>query len=209
MKKILLSAATAIVLFSCSSTKLISSWKAKDASVNKYDKVLVIAITGSKDREIRQSVEQAMAQRLQEAGITAVTAMDQYGPKKFDKLSEEAAVKMVSDNGFDAVMVIALVDKNNQRNYTPAYTTNTPVAVMRGGRWYPYYSVLYDRTYTPGYYTTSTNYTLEANFYATKGDKLEYSAQAKSFDPGSASTLASDFSKTVIEDMKKKAVVAG
>jgi hypothetical protein len=208
MKRIILLAATAICLFSCSSTKLISSWKASGASVNKYDKVLVIAITGSKDREIRQSVEQAMAQRLQEAGITAVTAMDQYGPKKFDKMSEDAAVKMVNDNGFDAVMVIGLVDKSNERNYTPGYATNTPIAVVRG-RWYPYYSVLYDRTYTPGYYTTSTNYTLEANFYATKGDKLEYSAQAKSFDPGSASTLASDFSKTVVEDMKKKAVVAG
>jgi hypothetical protein len=208
MQKIIFFMTIAVCILSCNSTKLISSWKSNDAYVSKYSKVLVIAITGAKDREIRQSVEEAMAQRLNEAGIPAVTAMNQYGPRKFEKMTEATAVKMVNENGFDAVMVVALVNKERQRNYTPGYTTRTPIAVVRG-RWYPYYSVIYDRAYEPGYYTTSTDYTLEANFYATKGDKLEYSAQAKSFDPGSASTLASEFSKTVIEDMKKKAIVAG
>lgn len=208
MQKILLMCAMAVCLFSCSSTQLISSWKSDGAMVSKYDKVLVIAIAGPKDRDIKQNVEEAMAQRLQEAGIPAVTATNQYGPKKFEKIDEATAVKMVNDNGFDGVMVIALVDKNRQRNYVPGYATSTPITVVRG-RWYPYYSVLYDRTYSPGYYTTSTEYTLEANFYTTKGDKLEYSAQAKSFDPASASTLASEFSKAVIDDMKKKAVVTG
>ena len=66
---------------------------------------------------------------------------------------------------------------------------------------------MYDRVYNPGYYTTTTDYTLEADLYRTKGDKLLYSAQAKSFDPGSASSLAGDFSKTLVQDMINKGVI--
>ncbi len=35
---------------SCSSTELLSSWKAENANLNQYNKVLVVALTGSKDR---------------------------------------------------------------------------------------------------------------------------------------------------------------
>jgi hypothetical protein len=122
-------------------------------------------------------------------------------------MNEEQAVKMISDNGFDAVMVIALLDKSQEKNYTPGYTSRTPYAVVRN-RWYGGYSVLYDRIYNPGYYTTTTDYTLEASFYKTKGDKLIYSAQAKSFDPNSSNDLAGDFSKIVVNDMVDKGILS-
>jgi hypothetical protein len=66
---------------------------------------------------------------------------------------------------------------------------------------------LYDRVYTPGYYTTSTSYELEANFYDADKNELQYSAQARSFDPGSAATLSSDFSKAIIDDMVNKGLI--
>ena len=208
MKKIFLITSVIVIMLvmSCNNTKLISSWKAPDAVADKYSKVLVIGMTGSKDPELREAVENAVAKKLQDHGFNSITATQQYGPRSFRTMSEEQAVKTVNDNGFDAVFVIALVDKDKERDYTPGYTTTTPYAVVRN-RWYGYYSVLYDRVYTPGYYTTSTNYTLEANFYNTRGDKLIYSAQAKSFDPNSAGDLAGDFSTTVIKDMQDKGLI--
>ena len=196
-----------MLVISCNNTKLISSWKAPDATAASYSKVLVVGLTGSKDVEIRQSVEDAVAKKLQDYGLTAVTATQQYGPKSFRTMDEEKVVKMVNDNGFDGVLVIALLDMDKERDYTPGYTTTSPYAVIRN-RWYGGYSVLYDRVYTPGYYTTSTNYTLEANFYNTRGDKLIYSARTKSFDPNSAGDLAGDFSRTVIKDMEEKGLVS-
>jgi hypothetical protein len=157
--------------------------------------------------ELRAPIEDAVAKKLSDEGIVAQTSAAQYGPKSFRTMSEEQAVKMVNDNGFDGVMVVALLDKNQERNYTPGYTTSTPYAMIRN-RWYGGYSVLYDRTYNPGYYTTTTDYILEASFYKTKGDKLVYSAQTKSFDPNSSSALAGDFSKTVIKDMVDKGVIS-
>jgi hypothetical protein len=207
MKKIILSGI--VLLFaatSCNNTQLLSSWKSPDTQGEHYNKILVVGLTGSKDGELKQPIENAVAKRLQDKGISVETATQQYGPKSFRTMSEEEAVKMVNENGFDGVIVVALLDKNQERNYTPGYTTSTPYAVVRN-RWYRGYSVLYDRVYTPGYYTTTTDYTLEASFYKTRGDKLIYSAQAKSFDPSSSSDLAGDFSKTVVQDMIDKGVI--
>jgi hypothetical protein len=208
MKRILFAAmvVTAWAIASCNNTKILSSWKAPDAGNNKYSKVLVIGITGSKDRELRNVIENSLAQKLEGQGVTAASSAQEYGPKSFRAVNEEEAVKMVNDKGFDAVMVVALLDKQKDRNYTPGYVTSQPYAVIRN-RWYGNYSVLYDRIYTPGYYTTSTDYTLEASFYKTNGDKLLYSAEARSFDPNSSKDLAGDFSKTVIKDMISKGVL--
>lgn len=208
MKRIFLIGVVALlVATSCNNTKLLSSWKAPNASMDKYNKILVVGMTGGKDRELRQPIEDAVAKRLQAEGINGETSTQQYGPKSFRTMSEEQAVKMVNDNGYDGVMVIALLDKNQERNYTPGYTTSTPYAVIRN-RWYGGYSVLYDRVYNPGYYNTTTDYVLEASFYKTKGDKLIYSAQTKSFDPNSSADLAVDFSKTVVKDMFDKGVIS-
>ena len=196
-----------LIVISCNSTRLTSSWSLPNATTQKYNKVLVIGMTGAKDQEIRENIENSMAKKLKENNISAVTARSKYGPLTFQKMTDEEAMKMVKDDGFDGVMILALLDKNKEKNYTPGRVTSTPYAVVRR-HWLPNYRVLYDRVYTPGYYTTLTNYELEANFYDMNRNELQYSAQAQSFDPGSASTLAGDFSKTVIDDMVKKGLVS-
>jgi hypothetical protein len=207
MKKLIsLSVILAFTFTSCSNTQLISSWKAPGAGSENYSKILVVGMTGNKDREMRESIELALASRLRDKGMNAVSSTEQFGPKSFRTMSEDEAVRMVNDNGFDAVMVVALLDKNQENRYTPGYISSTPYAVVRN-RWYGNYTVLYDRVYNPGYYTTTTDYTLEADFYKTRGDQLIYSAQAKSFDPNSSEDLAGDFSRTVVKDMVDKGIL--
>lgn len=210
MKRTLFSAAitfAVMLLASCNSTKLTSSWKAPGAGSTHYNKVLVIGITGNKERELRSAIENALVKKLNDEGITAASSMNEFGPKSFRSMSDEQAVKMVNDNGFDGVMVVALLDKQKDRNYTPGYVSSTPYAVIRN-RWHGNYSVLYDRVYTPGYYSTTTDYTLEASFYKTRGDKLLYSAEAKSYDPNSPKDLSGDFSKKVVKDMVSKGIIS-
>lgn len=208
MKKLFCLGVIAACSFSsCSNTQLISSWNQPGAGNETYAKILVVGLTGNKDRELRENIESALVNRMRDRGINAVTSTEQFGPKSFRSMSEDEAVKMVSDNGYDAVMVVALLDKNQESHYTPGYISSTPYAVVRN-RWYGNYTVLYDRVYNPGYYTTTTDYTLEADFYQTRGDQLIYSAQAKSFDPNSSADLAGDFSKTVVKDMIDKGVLS-
>jgi len=200
-------AAIAVTLIAaCNSTKILTSWKAEDFTPQKLNKILVIGMMGAKDETIRQTVESAMVQQLQANGANAVAATQQYGPRTFRDMKEEDAVKMVAKDNFDGVMVVELIDKSKERNYTPGYVSYTPYAIGRG-HWWPHYAMLYDRIYAPGYYTTTTNFTLEVNLYDAKNEKLEYSAQARSFDPGSAQNLAMDFSKTVVADMVKQGIL--
>ncbi|WP_143307216.1 hypothetical protein [Chitinophaga vietnamensis] len=197
----------AMLLAACSSTSLISTWKEPGLPPQKFSKVLVLGMAGAKDREIRESLENAMSQQLTASGIQAATATATFGPKAFEGLSETEAVSQVSDKGFDGVMILSMLDKNKEKYYSPGRMSYTPFAVIRS-HWYPYYRVIYDRTYTPGYYSTSVDYTLEANLYSVKGQTLDYSAQGKTFDPSNASALATSFSKAVVADMQKQGVVA-
>jgi hypothetical protein len=195
-----------VFISSCSSARLSSSWSLPGATVHKYKKILVVGMTGAKDREIRESIENAMVKKLSIYGINAQTATSKYGPRTFQNMSDEEATKLVKDDGFDGVIILALLDKNKEDYYTPSYITRTPYAVVRS-RWTSNYRVLYARVYTPGYYTTATDFELEANFYDANANELQYSAQIRSFNPGSAPALSADFSKTVIDDMIKKCMV--
>jgi hypothetical protein len=195
-----------IMIASCKSTKIISTWKAPDLPPQKFEKVLVVGLMGPKDQELKENIENAMAEQLRLIGTNAVTSTKQYGPKTFRSMSEEDVVKMLAGDNFDGVMVVSLIDKSKDRYYTPGTIFYTPYGGIRRHFW-PYYMVMYDRIYTPGYYTTTTEYTLEASLYDIKNDRLEYSAQAKSYDPASPKSLASAFSKTVVEDMLNQAVV--
>lgn len=208
MKKLFFPGCAAVILFltSCSNTRILSSWRAEDVDPQKYNKLLVIGMMGARDQTLRQNIENSMVQQLQASGINAVAATKQYGPRTFREMKEDDAIKMVSNDAFDGVLVVELIDKNKERNYTPGYVSYTPYGVIRG-RWYPHYSVVYDRIYSPGYYTTSTSYCLEVNLYDPKKEKLEYSAQTRTFDPESSAALSNDVSKTVVADMLKQGVI--
>lgn len=199
--------ATAMLMAGCSSTELLSSWKSEKADLTKYNKVLVVALTGAKDRDVRESVENAMVSSLRANNITAESASENYGPKAFTKLSDDQVVKKVKGDGYDGIIIIALLDKAQEKNYTPGRVSYTPYFTYYS-RYWRQWRTMYDRVYEPGYYTNTTNFTLEANLYNVNQDELEYSAQAKSFDPSNAATLANSFTKTVVADMIKKGVIS-
>jgi len=209
MKQLITGMAALLVILtaaSCSSTELLSSWKAENANLNTYNKVLVVGLTGSKDRSIRDNIEMAMVNSLKTNGINAEAGSETYGPKAFEKMSDEEVVSKVKSDGYDGIVILALLDKEKEKYYTPGRVSYTP--------YYTYYSrywrswrTMYNRVYEPAYYTNTTNYTLEANLYNIGLDRLEYSAQTRSFDPSNASTLANGFTKTVVNDMVKKGVI--
>jgi hypothetical protein len=211
MKKLLLIILTGIVCLSgmllnaCNSTRLVSSWKAPGGVLQSYHKILVIGLMGAKDRDIRENVENEMVAGFQARGINAGSAYAEYGPKTFENMDENTVLKKISDKGYDGTFSVALLDKAKQKQYVPGSVSYIPGPYY--GRFWGYYHTVYSQLYDPGYYTVTTNYLLEANFYNLTNGKLLYSAQTKSFDPGNAQKLASDFSKTVLVDMTQKGII--
>ena len=211
MKQFFIGVAALPVIFtlaSCSSTELLSSWKAENANLKQYNKVLVVGLTGNKDRSIRDNIESAMVNSLKANNVNAIAASESYGPKAFEKMSDDDVVSKVKSDGYDGIVILTLLDKEKEKYYTPGRVSYTPYFSYYSRYWRSW-RTMYNRVYEPGYYTNTTNYVLEANLYNVTEDRLEYSAQTRSFDPGNAATLASGFTKTVVTDMVKKGVIPG
>lgn len=205
MKPIMISAFAILFSFtSCTSTKVTSSWKDEKAPAGNYKKIMVLGIIKEKDRTLREGLENELVSGLKAQGYDAQSALQEYGPKAFAKLSEEEIADKLKNSGYDAVLTTVLLDKTKDKNYTAGNTSYQPAGVYRFGR---YYTTVYDRVYTPGYYTVSTNFFLESNFYDTKSGDLVYSVQSKALDPSSSAVLSNDYAKMVIKDMKKKDVI--
>lgn len=195
----------AILLSSCSPrTSIVSSWTKPDLPAAQYQKVLVIGLMGSKDRPLQEEVENSMMKALNAHGINAGSAYAEYGPKAFQGLTEKEALKKIRDKGYDGTFTIALLDRRKEKRYTPPSVGFAPYPSF--GFW-GYYRHVYGRIYQPGYYTVSTNFVLEANFYRLGADQLIYSAQTKTAAPDSPQILATDFTNTLVQDMISKGIL--
>ncbi|NOT91226.1 hypothetical protein [Ferruginibacter sp.] len=209
MKNILIAATATMVLFllmGCSSSKITSSWTAGNTTAKKFNKIMVVALIKESNRTIREKMEQHMIQDLKDLGQNAVSAYEEYGPKAFSNMDETAVLEKLKNSNVDAVITIVLLDKEKERQYVPGKMIYTPYA-SRYNRFWGYYTTIYDRIYTPGYYETSNRYFWESNFYDLSTKELLYSSQTQSFDPASSEILAHEYGKKVVDNMIKKNVL--
>lgn len=208
MKRILLYllGALALVLGSCSTTSIVSSWRAPEVYKQDLEKMLVLGMMGNRNRELRENLESAIVQELQTKGLNATPATRVFGPNVFKGLSEEQVTQKVRDEGFTSVMIVSLVDREKDRVYTQGVVYTRPV-IVGYSRYYRRYMYVYDQVYSPGYYTTTTNYVLQAEIYSVAGNELVYSGQTQSYNPNSSEALAAEFSKTIVKDMTEKGLL--
>jgi hypothetical protein len=207
MKKLIIPAGLAlmVLLAACSSTKVTSSWKADDASKVNYQKVLVLGVMANKDRSIRMNMENELADELKSSGVNAVAASTVFSPNQLNTMNEQRALRSLRNKGYDAVMTIVLLDKAKEENYVPGNVSYQPYGAYYS-RFWGYYRNVYGRVYTPGYYTTSTNYFWESNLYSVGNNKMLYSVQSQSFDP-SAESIGREYARQVTRDMLKQGVM--
>jgi hypothetical protein len=209
MKKIfrLLVIPGVILLASCSSGKITSSWVAKDLAPKKYNKILVLCVTiDREERSVRQLMEQHLTGDLKDIGYNAVSSFDEYGPRGLFSLDEKAIAEKVKASGFDAVVTIVLLDKQKEKYYVPGRVQYTPYAAYYN-HFGSYYNTVFDRVYTRGYYTEDTKYFWECNFYEVGNRNMIYSAQTESFNPASTETLAHNFGLLIVNNMVKHKVL--
>ncbi|MGN6615690.1 MAG: hypothetical protein ACTHJ5_00815 [Ilyomonas sp.] len=193
------------IVSSCTSTRITSSWKATDTTNVKYNHVLVLALS-QPDNSLKEKMEQHLVDDLRSHGINAVSAYKQYGPKAFERLDENTAIDKIQSSGTDAILTIVLLDKSKERNYVPGHVVFTPYAVYYR-RFWGYYTTLYSRVYTPGYYVTNTDYFWESNLYDASTRQLVYSVQTKSFNPNNAELLAHEYGQIIVNNMIERGVI--
>lgn len=192
------------ILSSCKTTEVVSSWSLPNPPANVMNKVLVLGVMVN--RELRDKTENEMVNELNRNGIMAISATSVFGPKGFQGLNDQQITERLNGSDFTSVMIVALMDREKEQIYTPGTRYATP-RVAGYSRYYRRYIVVYDQQYTPGYYTTSTNYILQADIYSIEDDALIYSAQTNSYDPNSNESLARSFAQSIVGELRTKGII--
>ena len=204
--KYVLSFIVLLVLAGCSTTYITSTWRAPDAGMKKYGKIMVVGIVRQADRTIRQQMEAHLAGDLKELGYHAVSSYEVYGPKAFQDMTEERVNKKLAKDGVDAVLTVVLLDKQKEKHYVPGRVVFSPYITYHRQFW-GYYHSLYTRIEAPGYYEVTTRYFWESNFYDLTEGQLLYSVQTQSFDPESVNMLAHQYAQKIIQSMVKSHLI--
>ncbi len=196
-----------MLLSACSNTKLLSSYVAPTSKLPKSSKILVMAMMGDQDKKLRASMERVMVENLKSRGINAGSAIAEFGVDALKSLDEKAAMKKVRDQGFDGAFTIALLKKSKESTYKYGRMMIAPYPYRFWGYYNNYYSNFYGRVYMPGYFSDDNKFLLEGSVYSLDSDKLLYSAKTKTINPTSPQTLASEFTKKLLNDMYKNGII--
>ena len=198
MKKLLIPIIA--LLFSCSSTKIVSTWSEpnKQIKISNLNKVLVIA--KFKTETSNRKVEDNMVEYIGEKGIPSYN----YLKSNFNKDNIEAIRTKIKNDGFDGVVTMRLIDVEqeqiSQRNDFNRYPNN-----YRDFNNYFYESQMsYEN---PNYYVTTKVYTIETNVYSIKADKIIWTALTESTDPKGVERMTSEIAKVVYNQMVKDSFV--
>jgi hypothetical protein len=126
---IILLIACALLLPSCITTRIVTSWKTEQSTAFPYHKIMVAAIVNEENDSLRLIVEKQVAAKLNAMGYYAVSTAEEFGRYGLEQLGEEATYLSLCDNGIDAVLTIALVPESKSADmvkaagskYTSAY----------------------------------------------------------------------------------------
>jgi hypothetical protein len=191
------------LLTSCSTTKIIGSWKNADIGDKKYNKIMIAALTA--DAVAKGNVEEAMAERLVARGVNAKGAGGVFNPEMeiTDEKKHEIASNLKSQ-GFEGLLTFALVSEDEQTKYVPGTTyTYAPYSYGYYGSYWGYYGYYAPQVYEPGYYTTSTVYLVEAVLYDIETEKMVWAARSETTDPSSLDKFAHDFTSSIAYQLQK------
>lgn len=206
MKKLICFNICLLLIIGCGTSKITTSWKATDIIPQQFNKIMVLGLIHERNRSLQEHMENHMVDDLKDLGYKAVSSLQEYGPKAFDKMDEAAALNKLKANGVDAVITIVLLDKERERNYVPSHVSYSPYGYYHDLFW-GYHTALQNRIYQPGYYVVNTRYFWESNLYEMSNQKLLYSVQTQSFDPSDSESLAHEYGRMIVNNMVQRKVL--
>lgn len=193
----------AAFLHSCgSSTDITGSWKNPKISDVKYDNILVASMTNN--IRAKSSIESKLAEELRDEGVTVSLSSEVFPPNFTESNNDrQAMLDKIRDNGADAILTITLIDTETETRYVPGTYGYEPMSRFGYyGRFWGYYSHWYPIVYSPGYYTTTKTYFMEANLYDVNTEELLWSAQSETYDPANLESFAEGFAEKIVNEME-------
>jgi hypothetical protein len=190
---------------SCSSSKIISSWKTANGS-REYKKIMVVGIIKDSGNVLRKKMEMHLVNDLKAIGYNAVSALEEFGKGGLAGLEQEETYIKLCNKGIDAVITIALLDRKKEKFYVPAkvkYYSN----LYYYNRIWNYTTIQADLTSIKGEYEESTQFSWESILFDLQTLSPVYTAQTKTFDPASTETMAHEYGRMIVANMVKKKAI--
>ena len=191
------------IVSACTSTKIIGSWKNSEIGEKQYGNIMIYALTSNP--VAKANVEERMAEVLTARKVDAMGGGGVFSPEVevTDERKKEIATKLKS-NGYDGLLTFALISSEEKTSYVPGSSyTYAPYSYGYYGSYWGYHGYYAPQVYTPGYYTSSEVYTVEACLYDVETEKLVWAARSETTDPSSLDAFANEYTETVVYQLMK------
>lgn len=111
--KIILLGFLCAMLYSCSSPRITTTWKAEPVHSENYRRILVVTILPEADSLLRKTIEAQTVSALNSMGYQAKSAVSTFGPKGLAASGEEDTYLKLCTSGIDAVLTFALISEES------------------------------------------------------------------------------------------------
>lgn len=197
-----LSVAVAVLLVTaCGTTTFSSTWKAPGAEPITPVGKKVAAVFITRDEAKRRAAEDALAADLTQRGATGVPAYTLV--PEAQRADADAARATLKAAGCNGAVIMRVVGKDQQINYTPGMATP-----MRYGGFGPYWGYGWGSVYEPGYLTTDTIVSVETLVYRLSDDKLLWASTSRTTNPGNLDSLVNEVADATGKEMAKQGLLA-
>lgn len=195
----------AVLFYACSPTTMITgTWKSPTAT-KPYENILVAALTSH--AVAKATIETDMVNLLSRYDIKASKSIDLFPPDISSSDSDrQRLMHKVHGKGIDAILTISILKKETESRYDNTLGPYDPYRYEYYGSFWGYYSFWYPYSYNPDYYTARIYY-IETNLYNAKTEKLEWSAQSRTYDFQDLSTFSKEFAKSIVDRLAQDNII--
>lgn len=202
IKKLIFICGISILFSGCLHQKTITAWKIQHIIPRTHNKILVVGIIKDSNDSLRMKIEDGLVKNLSELDYYAVSALKEFGPKGLSDLGQEATYTKLCNNGVDAVMTIALIDKFKQKKYKQ----NKSVASTN----YYYYERIWNyrnmlADLSANEPATYTHYLWEGILFDLRTLEPLCVVQTRPFEPGKEKQA--EFASDIFAKMKKEKIL--
>ena len=186
--------AVAAAELGCASTRITSTWRDPGVGAVRFRKVVGVAL--ARDATLRRLAEDEFVRALGPAAALAGYAVipdEEVRDRDKAKARVEAA-------GADGVVVFRLVGVEPEQRWVPP--------TYYGHAW-GYWGWAAPVVYDPGYLQTDRIVQVETTVYRVADARLVWAARSETFNPESAEDLIAGVVRTVVDAVRKDALVAG
>jgi hypothetical protein len=193
-------AAVVLLVTACATTTFTSTWKAPGTGpINPVGKT-VAAVFVSHDESRRRPAEDQLAADLSMHGAKGVAAYTIL-PDEMRENGDAARTKLKAA-GCDGVVIMRVVGKDQQINYTPGMA----MPASYGG-FGPYWGYGWGATYSPPTITTDTIVSVETLVYSLTTDKLLWASSSRTTNPKDLDTLVGEVAAETAKEMQKQGLI--